>query len=418
MIRKVVLENGMRIVAERMSSAQSVSIGLWVNIGSRDEEAHEHGISHFLEHMFFKGTVHKTAREIAQEIDAIGGELNAFTSRENTTFYAKVLTDHLPKAVELLSDNFHHSKFDRRDIDKERQVVIEEIRMVEDDPEDLVHTLHIEDILKGNPLGRTILGTAETLATIDRKKIMGFLERTYDPKQIVIAVAGRFEFNALFPLLQKTFEKYQRNKTRLIPRVAPQIVPQFQVKKRKLEQAHICISTPGLGITHPQREALHLLNIILGGGVSSHLFQEVREERGLAYSIYSSPSFYQDGGIFTIYAGTGVKNAPKVTELIFKEIKKMKERGVTADELKKAKEHIKGSILLSTESSGSRMSRLAKDELAFGRQFKIEEVIAGINRVTLKSVHEIANTLFNSKTISMTALGPIEAHTLPGISGL
>ncbi len=413
MTKKVVLQNGMRIVAERLPSARSVSIGLWVNIGSRDEEAHEHGISHFLEHMFFKGTQNRSAGEIAQEIDAIGGELNAFTSRENTTFYAKVLEDHLPKAVELLSDNFHNSKFDSREIAREKQVVVEEIRMVEDDPEDLVNTIHIEDMLKGNPLGRSILGTAETLGQIDRKKIIQFLKRTYDPKQIVISVAGRFDFNTLFALLEKAFGSYQCGGSRLIPRISPVITPQFQVKKRKLEQVHICISTPGLGITHPQREALHLLNIILGGGVSSHLFQEVREQRGLAYSIYSTPSFYQDGGLFTIYAGTGAKNASKVTELIFKEIKKMKEQGMTADELKKAKDHIKGSILLGSESTSSRMGRLAKDELAFGRQFKLNDVIEGVNRVTLKSVHDVANTLFNKKSISLTALGPIEVHALP-----
>ncbi|MEK7286512.1 MAG: pitrilysin family protein [Nitrospirota bacterium] len=418
MIRKVVLENGIRIIAEPMPSVKSVSIGLWINIGSRDEEAHEHGMSHFLEHMFFKGTKRRSAGQIAQEIDAIGGELNAFTSRENTTFYAKVLEDHLPKAVELLSDNFHHSKFESRELEKEKQVVMEEIKMVEDDPEDLAHTLHIEDMLKGNPLGRTILGTTETLSLINRKKIINFLERTYSPSQIVIAVAGKFKFDALLSLLQKEFEDYRQDNTRLIPRIPPEITPQFQVKKRKLEQVHLCVSTPGLSIVHPQREALHLLNVIMGGGISSHLFQEVRERRGLAYSIYSAPSFYHDGGIFTIYAGTGPKNAPKVMDLIYKEIKKMKDRGITSEELKKAKEHIKGSILLGMESSGSRMSRLAKDEFAFGRSFKMEEVVSGINRVTLKQIHEVANTLFNSKMISVTALGPIEAHALPGPVGL
>jgi predicted Zn-dependent peptidase len=418
MIRKVVLDNGIRIVAEPMKSVKSVAIGLWVNIGSRDEEAQEHGMSHFLEHMFFKGTKRRSAGEIAQEIDAIGGELNAFTSRENTTFYAKVLEDHLPKAVELLSDNFHHSLFSPREIAKEKQVVMEEIKMVEDDPEDLVHTIHIEDMLKGNPLGRSILGTTETLSSITRKKIIQFLERTYDPKQIVITVAGKFNFDTLLSLLQKSFGDYRQNGTRLIPRIPPEITPQFQVRKRKLEQVHLCISTPGLSIVHPQREALHLLNIILGGGVSSHLFQEVRERRGLAYSIYSSPSFYHDGGLFTIYAGTGAKNAPKVVELIYKEIKKMKEKGVSAEEMKKAKEHIKGSILLGMESSSSRMSRLAKDELSFGRSFKMEDVISGINRVTLKQIHELANTLFNSKLTSLTAIGPIETHSLPGPVGL
>ncbi len=414
MIRKVVLENGIRIVAERMHAVQSVSIGLWVNIGSRDEEAHEHGISHFLEHMFFKGTLRRSASEIAREIDAIGGELNAFTSRETTTFYAKVLESHLHKAVEILADNFHHSQFEPREIEKERQVVVEEMKMVEDDPEDLVYTLHLEELLKGHPLGRSILGTTETLSKINRKKIVHFLKRTYDPKQIVVAVAGRFDFDTLFKLLESTFGNYNGTQTCLIPRIPPQIIPRFSVKKRKLEQVHICISTPGLAVSHPQREALYVLHTILGGGISSRLFQEVRERRGLAYSIYSSPSFYQDGGLFTIYAGTGAKNAPQVVELIFKEIKKLKEKGVLGEELKKAKEHIKGGLLLSMESSGSRMGRLAKDELYFGRHFSLEEMLRGIHGVTLRRVHDVANTLFDPKSLSLTALGPVEAHMLPG----
>ncbi len=413
MIRKVVLGNGIRVVAERMPSVKSASIGLWVNIGSRDEAAQEHGISHFLEHMFFKGTRRRSAEQIAKEIDAIGGELNAFTSRETTTFYAKALEDHLPKAVELLSDNFHYSKFDPRDIDKERQVVMEEIKMVEDDPEDLVHTLHVEDMLKGNPLGRSILGTPETLAKINRRRILDFLKRTYAPQQIVIAVAGRFQFDPLFSLLESRFGKYRGNGTPPTERVPPKITPQFQIKKRKFEQAHICISTPGLSVSHPQREALHVLSTILGGGISSRLFQEVRERRGLAYSIYSCPSFYQDGGIFTVYAGTSAKNLSSVTELIFKELKKLKAKGVLGEELKKAKEHIKGSLLLSTESTSSRMGRLAKDELYFGRPFSLKETIQGIQQVTLRHVHAVANTLFDAKQVSVTALGPIEPQMLP-----
>ncbi len=414
MIRKVVLPNGIRVVAENMTSVESVAIGLWVNIGSRDEEAHEHGISHFLEHMFFKGTLRRSASDIAQEIDAIGGELNAFTSRETTTFYAKVLKNHLSKAAEILSDNFHHSQFEPREIEKERQVVMEEIRMVEDDPEDLVYTLHLEELLKGNPLGRSILGTTETLSGMNRKKIVHFLKRTYDPKQIVISVAGRFHFGTLFKLLESAFGKYNGTQTRLIPRIPPEITPRFVVKRRKLEQVHVCISSPGFSVAHPQREALYVLNAILGGGVSSRLFQEIRERRGLAYSIYSSPSFYQDGGLFTIYAGTGAKSAPQVVELIFKELKKLKEKGIVREELTKAKEHIKGSLLLSTESSSSRMNRLAKDELYFGHHFSLEEVIRRIRGVTLQRVHDVADTLFNPKSLSLTAIGPIEAHLLPG----
>jgi len=410
MSKKWVLENGIRIVAERMAGAKSVSIGLWVNIGSRDEEAHEHGISHFLEHMFFKGTKSRTASEIAQEIDAIGGEFNACTSREMTTFYLKVLEDHLPKAVALLSDNFHYSRFESREIERERQVVLEEIKMVDDDPEDLVYTLHFEEILKGNPLGRTILGTAETVSAIDRKKIVHFLKRTYDPRQIVISVAGKFQWDILEKLLRDAFEKYENAGTRLLPRIAPVIRPAFSVKQRKLEQVHLCISTPGFSASHPQREVLHLLHILLGGGVSSRLFQEVRERRGLAYSIYACPSSYQDGGILTFYAGTGSENAPKVVELILKELRKVKANGVSKEELKRAKEHIHGSLLLGLEGSGSMMSYLAKDELSFGRSFPLREVIQRVNSVTLKQVHDVANTLFDLKTISMMALGPIQTH--------
>ncbi|MBI3803185.1 MAG: insulinase family protein [Nitrospirae bacterium] len=413
MVRKLVLDNGIRIVAEKMSSVKSVSIGLWVNVGSRDEETHEHGISHFLEHMFFKGTENRSAKEIAREIDAIGGELNAFTSRETTTFYAKVLDDHLSKAVDILSDNFHSSTFDPREIDKEKQVVVEEIKMVEDDPEDLVHDLYTKDVWKGNPLGRPILGTIETITGMTRKKILRFLKRTYDPKQIVISVAGHFDLDPLMKILEKSFGGYRAEEVDLHPRIAPQITPHFQVKKRNLEQVHLCIGTQGLPHRHPDRYALYVLNTILGGSVSSRLFQEVRERRGMAYSIYSYPSSYQDGGLFTIYAGTGPQNAPKVISLILKEFKKLKEKGVEAGELDQAKNHIKGSLMLSMESTSSRMSKLAKDELYFGRHFSLEEVVREINKVSLEQVQGLAKSLFDSKYLSLTALGKIDPNLLP-----
>jgi len=413
MVRKVVLDNGIRIVAEKMDSVKSVSIGLWVNIGSRDEEDEEHGISHFLEHMFFKGTEKRSAKEIAREIDAIGGELNAFTSRETTTFYAKVLDDHLPSAVDILSDNFHYSTFEPREIEKEKQVVIEEIKMVEDDPEDLVHDLYTKDIWKGNPLGRPILGTTETISGMTRKKILRFLKRTYDPKEIVISVAGHFDLPLLMKLLEKAFEKYTAKETDLHPRIAPEMTPHFQVKKRNLEQVHLCIGTQGLPHRHPDRYALYVLNTILGGSVSSRLFQEVRERRGLAYSIYSYPSSYQDAGLFTVYAGASAKNAPKVIGLVLKEFKRIKDKGVDATELEKSKNHIKGSLMLSMESTSSRMSKLAKDELYFGRHYSLEEVVREINRVSLDQVQQLAKGLFDSKYLSLTALGKIDPSLLP-----
>lgn len=413
MIHKMVLDNGIRIVAEKMASVKSVSIGLWVNIGSRDEEENEHGMSHFLEHMFFKGTEKRSAKEIAREIDEIGGELNAFTSRETTTFYAKVLDDHLAKAVELLSDNFHYSKFDPREIEKEKQVVMEEIKMVEDDPEDLVHDLYTKDIWKGNPLGRPILGTIDTISGITRKKIVHFLRRTYDPRQIVISVAGHFDLPPLMKLLERAFGKYHADHTHLHPRLAPQINPHFQIKKRKLEQVHLCIGTQGLPHGHSDRYALYVMNTILGGSVSSRLFQEVRERRGLAYSIYTYPSSYQDGGLFTVYAGTSVPNAGKVIGLILKELKKLKDKGIDVVELEKAKNHIKGSLMLSMESTSSRMSKLAKDELYFGRYFSLAEVVGEINKVSLGQVHQLAETLFDPKYLSLTALGKVDPDEMP-----
>jgi len=413
MVYKKVLSNGIRVVAEKMTSVRSVSIGLWVNVGSRDEEPEEHGMSHFLEHMFFKGTKKRSAKDIAREIDAIGGELNAFTSRESTTFYAKVLDEHLPQAIDLLSDNFHSSKFDPREIEREKQVVIEEIKMVEDDPEDYVHDLYIKDIWKGNPLSRPILGTVETVSSITRKKILRFLKRTYDPREIVIAVAGRFDPTSLMALLEESFGEYSPKTTALQPRQPPKITPHFQVKKRKLEQVHICIGTPGLQQGHPDRYALYVMNNILGGGVSSRLFQEIRERRGWAYTIYSFPSAYQDGGLLTVYAGASVQNAPRVIDLIIKELKKVKKKGIEALELERSKNHIKGNLMLSMESTSSRMSKLAKDELYFGRSFTFREIIREINKVSLEQVRKLGETLFDSESLSLTALGKINSKMLP-----
>ncbi len=412
MFRKIVLDNGIRIVTEKMSCVQSVSIGLWVNIGSRDEEPDEHGMSHFLEHMFFKGTQKRTAKEIALEIDEIGGELNAFTSHETTTFYAKVLDEHISQAVELLSDNFHDSKFDPNEIEKERQVVIEEIKMVEDDPEDLVHDLYAKDVWKGNPLGRPILGTIDTVLGITRKKILHFLKRTYDPREIVISVAGHFNEAALMKLLRSAFGKYTADETSPHPRVPPELNPHFQVKQRKLEQIHLCLGTQGLPQNHPDRYALSVMNTILGGSVSSRLFQEIRERRGLVYSIYSHLSSYQDGGLLTVYAGTSIQNAPKVAGLILKELKKLKEKGIGRDELEKAKNHIKGGVMLNMESTSSRMSKLAKDEIYSGRHLPLKEIVGEIDKVSVTQVMDLTHVLFNAKGLSLTALGKIDPAAL------
>jgi predicted Zn-dependent peptidase len=413
MIYKQVLDNGIRVVAERMVGVKSISIGLWVNIGSRDEADDERGMSHFLEHMFFKGTERRSAKEIARKMDAIGGEFNAFTSRETTTFYAKVLDDHLDHAVDILSDNFHHSIFDGREIAKEKQVVIEEMKMVEDNPEELLHDLHMSDIWKKNPLGRPILGTEETVSSITRAKILRFLKRTYDPKQIILSVAGHFTPATLLKSLDAAFGKYTADTTAVLPRTAPEFHPNSKVKTRKLEQVHLCVSVPGLSDTDPDRYTLYVLNTILGASVSSRLFQEVRERRGLAYSIYSSCSSYQGAGLLTVYAATSASNAPKAIDLICKELRGIKEKGIDAVELEEAKSHIKGSTMLGMESTSGRMGKLAKNEIRFGRDFPLNAVLREIDKVKKQQIQRLAERLFDSNALSLTALGNITASALP-----
>jgi len=413
MIHKHVLDNGIRVLAEKIPSVKSVAIGLWVNIGSRDETPAEHGMSHFLEHMFFKGTKRRSAKEIALEIDSIGGEMNAFTSREMTTFYVKVLDEHLPQAIDLLSDNFLHSQFDPEEVEKEQQVVLEEIKMVEDDPEDLVHELHLKEMWHGNPLARPILGTPKSVSSFTQRKILKYIARTYDPGKMVISVAGRFDHDVLMKLLQDTFGQYSACETDIKARKLAKIKPSVLVKQKDFEQVHLCLGTGGLRQTDTDRYTLYLLSTILGGGMSSRLFQEVRENRGWAYSIYSSPSSYQNEGLFTIYAGTSPENVTKVVETILKELKTIKEISVDHAELNRVKNHIKGSIILGMESTSNRMSRLAKEEIYFGRNFSTGEVSREINRVTSKQIQTLANTLFTSKTLTLTALGRVTSEAFP-----
>jgi len=413
MIHKHVLDNGIRVVAEELPSVRSATIGLWVNVGSRDEGDAEHGISHFLEHMFFKGTEKRSAKEIALEIDGIGGELNAFTSRETTTFYAKVLDEHLSTAIDILADNFHSSCFDSAEIKKEQQVVLEEIKMVEDDPEDLVHELHLQAALRGSPLARSILGTPDSVSSITREKILNFIHRSYDPKKILVAVAGRFEPVELIKQLESAFGKYTFEGEPSRRRPAPKVMPSLQMRNRTLEQVHLCIGTEGISYMDPDRYVLCILNTVLGGGMSSRLFQEVREEKGWAYTIYSSPSSYQDSGLFTVYAGTSAENLSKVTAVVLNQLKSLKEKGIEVDELERAKRNILGSMMLSMESTGSRMSRIAKEELYFERNFTLKEITSEINQVSLAQVQALANRLFRKESLSLTALGKIDRKRLP-----
>jgi len=410
--RKIVLDNRLRIVAEHIPTLKSVTIGIWVNVGSRDEQPGEEGLSHFLEHMFFKGTRSRSATQISREIDALGGEMNAFTTRETTTFYVKVLDQQLETALELLSDLFYCSRFESKEVEKEKQVVLEEIRMVQDDPEDLVQELHMKHILGSHPLGRPILGQAPRIQALDRNDLLAYVRSHYDPERTVVAVAGNFTWRRLEQLLARYFSGSHKGPAVRPNRRPPEVKGGVLVQRKTLEQVHLCLGLQGLAAGHKDRYAAHALNGVLGGSVSSRLFQEVREKRGLVYSIYSYLSTYSDGGMITVYAGTRPKEVQRVVEVVCRELKKLRRHGVDAKDLARVKNQMKGSLMLGLESSHSRMSKLAKDELTQGCHVSLEQMTAEIDRVTIDQIYRVAQDLFDQHRLSITALGPIPTKSL------
>jgi predicted Zn-dependent peptidase len=411
--RKLVLDNGMRVVTERIPTLKSVTVGIWVNTGSRDEQPAQAGYSHFIEHMFFKGTRSRSATEISREIDGLGGEMNAFTTRETTTFYVKVLDQQLKQALELLADLFHHSRFDSKEVEKEKQVVLEEIRMVQDDPEDLVQELHTGQVLGRHPLGRSILGREDTIQSLRRPDLLGYIDTHYDPSEIVIAIAGSFDHATVERLVQRYFGKRKPvNGSLRSPRRPPDVRGGLLVKKKQLEQVHLCLGLKGVAAGHRDRYAVYALNSVLGGSMSSRLFQEVREKRGLAYSIYSFLSGYSDAGTITVYAATRPKEVERVVDLVCREITRMYKHGIDRKELERARNQMKGSLMLSLESSHSRMSKLAKDELIYGRRTSLEEMLAHIDRVTPDQVSTVGQQLFVVNHLAITALGPVSGRAL------
>jgi len=403
----------MRVVTERIPTLKSVTVGIWVNTGSRDEQPAQAGYSHFIEHMFFKGTRSRSASEISREIDGLGGEMNAFTTRETTTFYVKVLDQQLQQALELLADLFHHSRFDSKEVEKEKQVVLEEIRMVQDDPEDLVQELHTGQVLGRHPLGRSILGREDTIQSLRRPDLLGYIDAHYDPSQIVIAIAGSFDQATVERLVQRYFGKRKPvNGSLRSPRRPPDVRGGVLAKKKPLEQVHLCLGLKGVAAGHRDRYAVYALNSVLGGSMSSRLFQEVREKRGLAYSIYSFLSGYSDVGTITVYAATRPKEVERVVDLVCREITRMHKHGIDRKELERAKNQMKGSLMLSLESSHSRMSKLAKDELIYGRRTSLEEMLAHIDRVTSEQVSAVGQQLFVLDHLAITALGPVSPRAL------
>lgn len=405
-LNKTVLPNGITILTKAMPHVRSVSMGVWVNVGARDESLEENGLSHLIEHMIFKGTRKRTAFQIAKEFDAIGGQTNAFTAMENTCYHARVLESHLGTMVDILTDIFLNSVFEAREVDRERPVILQEIGMVEDNPEEYIHILAGRNYWGDNPLGRSILGSPENILRFDAEAVRAFFQRCYQPERILVAAAGKVNHQAFVDRIAPAFEKIRPGKG-LPRRWTPAGSRQIDVCHRGLEQVHICLATPGLATTDPQRFAFSLMNSILGGNMSSRLFQEIREKRGLAYAVYSYLVSYEDTGMFGVYAGVDPSRAAEVASLVAASMRGLKSRPVLPEELRDAKEFTKGNMLLACESTDNQMVRLAQGEINFQRYVPIEEVVDHIEAVTPEDIQALAARLFQDDQLVLTMLGPL-----------
>jgi predicted Zn-dependent peptidase len=404
-IRRQVLPNGLTIITEQMQHIRSASIGIWLQTGSRDEDAAWNGISHFIEHMLFKGTEHRTAEEIARQVDSIGGNMDAFTAKECICFNVKVLDEHLPVALEILSDLVLHPVFDSNDITRERGVILEEIKMDEDNPDYLVHEIFTQNFWKDHPLGKPILGTKETVKKFERATVLDTYSHRFAPGNIIVSAAGNLDHDRFVELVTKHFEHMKPRKNGFHSPV-PKIVSKITLRNKKaLEQVQLCLGVPSHPIAHEKRHAGYILNTLLGGGMSSRLFQNIRERQGLVYSIYSDLNPYRDTGCLAVYAGTSRESASKVVQSVVSEFHKLKAEPVPAEELRRSKDQLKGSLMLSLESSSARMSNLARQEMYFDRFYDLDELIAKIEAVTVEDLTSLANEFFNTESVAVTILG-------------
>jgi predicted Zn-dependent peptidase len=405
-IRKTTLENGIRIISKKFPYFRSVSMGVWVNAGARDETPAENGLSHFIEHMIFKGTQRRSAYQIAKEFDAIGGQSNAFTTMENTCYYAKVMDTHLDTMTDILLDIFLNSEFDAAEVERERTVILQEVGMVEDTPDEHIHILSGATFWGDHPLGRSILGTRENLLQFNADCIKEFFHRFYQPDRIVVSAAGNVDHDRFVDLIGPALSSIKPGNG-FPERTAPAGRLCVESHYRQLEQTHICAGTRGLSITDPKRFVFSLMNTILGGNMSSRLFQEIRERQGLAYSVYSFTSSHVDTGMFGVYAGVEPKRALEATVLILKELKILKEELVDQSELADAKEFSKGNLFLASESLDNQMVRLAQNEIHFEEFIPLETVVEKIDAVTSQEIRDLAIELFNTDQLALTLLGPI-----------
>ena len=397
MCEEFVLSNGLRVVAEYIPHFPSVSVGLWIGAGSMYETKEECGLSHFVEHMLFKSTENRTTKEIAVEMDALGGQVNAFTSKECTCYYAKVIGEHLERAVNLLSDLLLHAKMDEEEFEKERGVILEEIAMGEDTPEDLVYDLLAEVYFGDHPLARPILGTHDQIASVSRQALIDFRKKHYRPDNTVLAIAGKFDLEQFKVMAEKYLGSWKAQGETKMPEAVHSCSGDVKRKKKDIEQVHVCLSYPGVSQDDDDLYPLTVMNNLFGGGMSSRLFQHIREEMGAAYSVYSYPSTYANCGTLSIYAGTSPELAQEVIDALHSEIKKLMDGGVTDEEFAMAKDQLKVSYMLGLESSSSRMSSIGRSKLMRGHAVDPDDVVKKIEAVTKADVERVIRRVLTQK---------------------
>jgi predicted Zn-dependent peptidase len=411
-VQKEVFPNGLVVLTEPMEHVHSASVGIWLRQGSRREPEPLNGISHFIEHMVFKGTRRRSAEDIAREVDSLGGMLDAFTTKEMVCFNTRVLDEHLPKAFDILSDMVLEPKFAPEDIEREQGVILEEIRMTQDNPEDLVHELFMQNFWHPHALGRPILGTPETVSGFTRAKVASWYGTCYAPNRMVVTAAGHLTHQEIVDFVASRFSSLPRNEDAFVdPRPEPS--PHITLRsKAELEQVHLCMGVPALPLNDRRRFAVSVLNNILGGGMSSRLFQNIRERQGLAYSIFSDLNPYRDVGMLSVYAGTSIDTVGKVVESVLAEFRRMRDELISTEELRRAKDHLKGATLLSLEGTGARMSNLARYHMYFGRHFTAPELIAMLEQVAAEDVRQIAREFFEPSRIAASVVGNLNGFKL------
>jgi predicted Zn-dependent peptidase len=406
MYKKTTLPNGLRVLTEAMPAARSATVGVWADVGSSVESRERRGISHLVEHMLFKGTTRRTARQIAETMDSVGGNLNAFTDKETTCYYAKVIDRHVPLALDVLADMFLHSTFDPLELSKEQKVILEEIKMYDDSPDELIHDIFLQTMWSGSSLGEPTIGFAESVMGVTPEDLRAHMRAHYAPNAVIVAAAGNVEHDRFVELVAEVFGGFKGACVPPKPE-RPATTPATNVRFKESEQAYVVMGTRGIDIRDDRRYALSMLDTVLGGGMSSRLFQEIREQRGLVYSVYSFQAAYRAAGLFGVYAGTSAENVQACVDVIVEQFARARNTPIERDEFQLAKEHIKGNLTLSLEASSSRMIRLGRNEFALGRHVSAEEIEQRIDAVTADEVQQLARELLLEENLGLCIIGPV-----------